>query len=70
MLLGNLFRATFQILYQLRIKMMNAPAAATPMTMMAATVKSKYAAGISSSSASILAPSGLSWARYTGLQAR
>ena len=36
---------------QLRIKMMKAPAAVTPMTIMAATAKSKYAVGRSSSSA-------------------
>jgi hypothetical protein len=56
MLLCDLFRAAFQVLCQLRINFMNAPAAVTPMTMMAATVKSKYAAGISSSSASICLP--------------
>ena len=36
---------------QLRIKIMNAPAAVTPMTLMAATAKIKYAVGRSSSSA-------------------
>jgi hypothetical protein len=36
---------------QLRIKIMNAPAAVTPMTIMAATAKSKYAVERSSSSA-------------------
>jgi hypothetical protein len=46
MLLWNLFRAAFEVLCQLRINIMNAPAAVTPMTMMAATVKTKYATGM------------------------
>jgi len=46
---------------QLRIKIMNAPAAVTRMTIMAATAKSKYAVGRSSSSAT----SGSLW-RYSG----
>jgi hypothetical protein len=41
---------------QLRIKIMNAPAAVTPMAIMAAIAKSKYAVGTSSSSSTIWFP--------------
>jgi hypothetical protein len=48
--LGSPDRANMR---QLRIKIMNAPAAVTPMKIMAATAKSRYAVGRSSSSVTI-----------------